>query len=165
MNPIREAEAWHVTCIREAKADCASTITQTENCCSMAIRKAESCCAKWVHSIQLLHAEGMQCLETGAKEEEGKDCLFFLTACGTGLQACPLEASGVLMTPFLPAHGECASGYSVKHSLPGILHLTWICPTGPSLYYPCGTQALTQVQMVIPFSQLWCIHTLIGRHC
>ena len=97
---ISEAEAWHYTCIREAEANCTSTIAEADNCCSMAIRKAESCGAKQAHSIQLSHAKGMQCLETEAIEEEGKDCLSFLTTCGTALQASPPEACGVLMTPF-----------------------------------------------------------------
>ena len=82
---IGEAEVWHTTCIREAKAKCASTIVEAENCCSMAIRKAESHSAKQTHSIQQSHAEGMQCLEMEAIEEEGKDHLFFLDACGTAL--------------------------------------------------------------------------------
>ena len=42
----------------------------------------------------------MQHLEMEAIEEEGKDCLSFLIACGTALQASPPGAHGVLMTPF-----------------------------------------------------------------
>ena len=50
-------------------------------------------------SIQILHAEDMQHLETEAMEEEGRDCLSFLATCGMALQACPPEAHGVLMGP------------------------------------------------------------------
>ena len=32
-------------------------------------------------------------------EEEGRACLSFLAACGMALQACPMEAHGVLMGP------------------------------------------------------------------
>ena len=104
---ISEAEAWHATCIREAEANCASTIAEVEGCCSTAVRKAESHCAKQAHSIQLLHAKGMQCLEMESIEEEGKDCLSFLTFCGTALQACPPEAHGVLMAPSTCSWGMC----------------------------------------------------------
>ena len=97
---ISEAEAQHATCIRQAEANCASTIVEAEGCCSMAIRKAESHGAKQAHLIQLSHVEGMQCLEMEAIEEEGKDHLSFLAACGTALQSSPPEAHGVLMTPF-----------------------------------------------------------------
>ena len=112
---IREAEAQHATCIREAEANCTSTIAETENCCSTAIRKVETHCVKQACSIQLSHDEGMQHLETEAIEEEGKDCLSFLAACGTVLQACLPEAHGVLMAP-PPAHGEHASGHCPEHS-------------------------------------------------
>ena len=86
--------------IREAEANCASTIAEAEGWCSMAIMKAESRSAKQAPSIQLLHAQGMQYLEMEAIEEEGKNCLSFLTACGTALQASPPKANGVLMIPF-----------------------------------------------------------------
>ena len=42
----------------------------------------------------------MQHLEIEAIEEDGKDCLSFLIACGTALLTSPPEAHGVLMTPF-----------------------------------------------------------------
>ena len=97
---ISEAEGWHATCIREAEANCAATISEADGCCSMAIRKAESHGAKQAHSIQLLHAEDKQHLEMEAIEEEGKDCLSYLTTCRADLQASPPEAHGVLMTLF-----------------------------------------------------------------
>ena len=91
---ISQAEAWHATCIKEAKANCTSIIAEVENCCSMAIRKAESCSTKQACTIQQSHAKGMQHLETEAIGEEGKDCLSFLTACGTALWASPPKPMG-----------------------------------------------------------------------
>ena len=41
----------------------------------------------------------MQHLERETIEEEGKDCQSILATCGMALQACPLEAQGVLMCP------------------------------------------------------------------
>ena len=96
---VREAEAQHVTHVREAEANCASIITEAEVCCTTAIRKVESHCTEHGCSIQQLHIEGMQCLETEAIEEYGRDCLSFLAACGIALQACPPEAHGVLIGP------------------------------------------------------------------
>ena len=91
---IREAEAYCTTHIRQAETHCATTITEVEACCATDIREEEPCCADHAHSIQQLHAEGMQCLETEAMEEEGIDHLSFLTACGVALQACPPENMG-----------------------------------------------------------------------
>ena len=161
---IREAEAWHATCIREAKANYASTIAKAEGCCSMAIRKAESCCAKQACSIQLSQAEGVQHLEMEATEEQGKDHLSSLAACGTALQACPPEAHGVLMAPSTCLWGTCLWPLSWAFP-PGILHSTQIYPTSLSLYYPCCIWALAQIQTAIPFPWLGCIHTLIRRCC
>ena len=106
---IREAEAhpvtliskaaWHTTCIRESEANYASTIAEAEGCCSTAIRKVESHSAKQACSIKLLHVEGMQCLEMEAIEEEGKDHLSFLAACGTVWQVSSPKAHWVLITP------------------------------------------------------------------
>ena len=89
---IREAEAQHATLVREAKVNCASITTVAEVCSTTAIRKAESHCAKCACSIQQLPTEGLQHLEIGTIEEEGRDCLFFLADCGTAFQACPQEA-------------------------------------------------------------------------
>ena len=152
---ISEAEAWHATCIREAKANCASTIAEVEGCCSTSIRKAESHGAKEACIIQLSHAKGMQCLETEAIEEEGKDHLSFLATCGTALQAIPPEAHGMLMTPCHLLMGN-APLFTLLNIPPGILHLTWMYPTSPSVYNPHGTQALTWIQMAIPLPWLAC---------
>ena len=161
---IREAETQHATCIREAEANCASIITEAEGCCTMAIRKVESHCAKQAHSIQLSHSKGMQCLQIEAIEEEGKDHLSFLTACGTALQASPLEAHGVQLAPSTCSWGMCL--WPLFWTFPsGILHLTWLYPSGLSFYHPCGTQALAWSQTVIPFPQPGCIPTSIRRCC
>ena len=95
---IREAESHHTTHIREAEANYTSIIMEAEAHYTADIRKVESHCVEHTCSIQQLHAQGMQCLETEAMEE-GRDCLCFLTTCGMALQACSLEACGVLMGP------------------------------------------------------------------
>ena len=84
-----EAEASHTTHIREAEAYCATTITKTEACCATDIRKAESHCVDHACSIQQSHAANMQHLEMEDMEEEGRDHLSFLVACGVALHACP----------------------------------------------------------------------------
>ena len=112
---IREAEAWHPTCIKEAEANCASNIAEVENCCSVAIREAESHSAKQACSIQQSHAEGMQHLEAEAIEEEGKDCLSFLTACGVALWASPQSPWGH-GDPLPSAPGKHTFVYSAKYS-------------------------------------------------
>ena len=89
---VREAESWCTTHIREVEADCASIIMEAEACCTTEIRNIESCCAEHARSIQQSYEEGMQCLETEAMAEEGRDCLSFLTALGMALQVCPPKA-------------------------------------------------------------------------
>ena len=91
---IRELESHCTTCIREAEANCASTIMEAEAHCTAEIRKAESGCVECACSIQQSYAEAMQHLETEAMEEEGRDHLSFLTACGMALQACPQKPVG-----------------------------------------------------------------------
>ena len=91
---ISKAETHHATCIKEANANCASLVANAENCCSMPIRKVKSHRAKQACPIQQSGAEGMQCLETEAIEEEGKDCLSFLGTCSAALWASPLKTMG-----------------------------------------------------------------------
>ena len=59
--------------IKEAKTHCGATIQEAEACCTSDIRKVESHCVEHVHSIQQLHAEDMQHLETDAMEEGGEE--------------------------------------------------------------------------------------------
>ena len=95
---IREAEAHHTTVIREVEDNCTTIAAEAEAHCTTNIRKASHCMEK-ICSIQQLHAEDMQHLETDTIEEEERDLLSFLATCGVALQACPLEACGVLMSP------------------------------------------------------------------
>ena len=111
---INKAEARYAACIKEAKAHYVSIIAEVENHCSVAIRKAESCGAKQAHSIQQSHAEGMQCLETEAIGEEGKDHLSFLATCRAALWASHPKDCGVLVTHFHLLLGN-ASAHSIKH--------------------------------------------------
>ena len=115
---IREAESHCNTCIREAETDCTSITTEAEAHCTADIRRVESHCAEHAHSIQQLHAEGIQPLETEAMEEEGRDHLPFLTAHGMALQACLWGTNGP--PPFTPR--EHVLGYSSEHSPSGVFH-------------------------------------------
>ena len=86
---VRDAEACHTTLIKMAEDNCATIAVEVEACCTADIRKAESHWVEKAHSIQQLHAENMQHLEMDTIEEEGRDCLSFLAACGVALQAYP----------------------------------------------------------------------------
>ena len=86
---VREVETCCTTLIREVEDNCATIVVEAEVCCTADIRKAESHCMEKAHSIQQSHAENMQHLELDAIEEEGRDCLSFLTACRVALQAFP----------------------------------------------------------------------------
>ena len=97
---IYEAKVWHATCIKEAVADCACTLAKTENCCSKAIREAESQGASQAHLIQQSHAKGIQHLEAEDTEEERRECLAFLSTCGTTLRSSLPEAHEIMVTPF-----------------------------------------------------------------
>ena len=82
---LHQNKAKATEAIKEAKAHCGATIREAETHCTADIRKAESDCVEHAHSIQQSHAEDMQHLEMEAMEEEGRDHLSFLTACGAGL--------------------------------------------------------------------------------
>ena len=112
---INEAEAQYAACIKEAKANYVSIIAEAENCCSMAIWKAESSGTKQACSIQQSHGKGMQCLETEAIGEEGKDNLSFLTTCGAALWASHPKDCGVMVTPLHLLLGNTPV-HSTKHS-------------------------------------------------
>ena len=49
---------------------------------------------------QFNNAKDIQHLEVEAIEEEGRDCLAFLTTCGATLRANPPEALGIMVTPY-----------------------------------------------------------------
>ena len=94
------SKVWHTACIKEIEDDCNHALAEAENCCSTATREADSSGASKACSIQQSHIKDIQCLEAEAIEEEGKDCLAFLTTCGTALRASPPEACGIKVTPF-----------------------------------------------------------------
>ena len=97
---ISEAKVQHATLIKEIDNNCAHTSAEAENCCSSAIGGAESLGASNVHSIQQSHAKDIHHLEVEANEEEGRDHLAFLTTCSAALRANPLEAHGIMVTPY-----------------------------------------------------------------
>ena len=84
---ISKAKVWQTTCIKEIEDSCTHASSEAENCCSTAIREAESSSTSKAQSIQQSHAKDIQHLEVKAIEEEGKDHLGFLTACGAALRA------------------------------------------------------------------------------
>ena len=89
MTLISEAEVWHATCLKGIKDKCSLALAEAENCCSRTIREAESNCTSRTCSTQQSHAKDIQHLEAEAIEEEGKDCLIFLTTCCAALRASP----------------------------------------------------------------------------
>ena len=97
---ISKAKVQHTACIKEIEDDCAHTSAEAENCCSPAIQDAESQGTSNAHSIQQSHAKDIQCLEAETIEEEGRDCLTFLTACSAALRANPSKAHGRMVTPY-----------------------------------------------------------------
>ena len=97
---ISKAEVWHATCLKEIEDDCSLALAEAENLCSTTTREAESSSAFKACSTQQSHAKDIQCLEADAIEEEGKDCLTFLTACGAALRASPSEGCGIMVTPY-----------------------------------------------------------------
>ena len=145
----RQRLACH--CIKEVETQCSTTITEAEAHCAADIREAESCCMDHAHSIQQLHADGMQHLETKAMEEEGRDCLSFLATCGVALQACPPEAHGVLMCPSNYSQGTCPWPLSWPFP-PGIYHQGGIYPCDFPSNYSSSTQALLGDQTMTPFA-------------
>ena len=94
----------------------------------------------------------MQCLETEAIEEEGKDHLSFLTACETALQASPPEACGVLMPLFhlFMGNAPLATLLNIPPRYPPLnmnlpywsltLLPPWHCGPCPAELYPCLDQ-------------------------
>ena len=97
---ISKANVGHAACLKEIEDNCSLALAELENCCSTTISEAESRGASKAHSTQQSHAKDIWHLEVEAIEEEGKDCLAFLTACGTALWASPPKAHGIMVTPF-----------------------------------------------------------------
>ena len=113
--------------IREVKTHCGAAIRKAEACCTTDIREAEAHCVNHAHSIQQLHSNNMEHLERDAMEEEERDCLSFLVTCGAVLQACPLEAHGVLMCPFQLLMGNMF--LATVLAIPPQASTTWEEPT------------------------------------
>ena len=76
---ISKAKVQHTDCLKEIEDNCSLTLAEAENCCSTTIRGAEFSSASKASSTQQSHAKDIQFLEAEAIEEEGKDCLTFLT--------------------------------------------------------------------------------------
>ena len=76
---ISEAKVWHTTCLKGIGDKCSLALAEVENHCPTTIRKAESNNTSRTHSTQQSHAKAIQHLEAEVIEEEGKNCLAFLT--------------------------------------------------------------------------------------
>ena len=97
---VSEAEVQHNTCLKEIEDDCSLALAEAENHCSTTIREAESGGTSKACSTQQSHTKDIQHQEAEAIEEEGKDCLTFLTACSAALRASPPEGCGIIVTPY-----------------------------------------------------------------
>ena len=95
-----EAKVLHAICIKEIEDDCTHTSAEAENCCLSAIQDAEPQGTSNAHCIQQPHTRDIQHLEVEAIEEEGRDCLAFLTTCSATLRANHPEACGIMVTPY-----------------------------------------------------------------
>ena len=95
---VSEAEVWHATYLKEIEDNCSLALAEVENHYSTTTREAESGSSSKAHSTKQSHAKDIQHLEAEAIEEEGKDCLAFLTACGVALRASPHKGHGIMVT-------------------------------------------------------------------
>ena len=95
-----EAKVWHTTCLKEIEDNCSLALAGVENHCSTTIREAKSSGASKACSTQKSHAKDIQHLEMEAIEEEGKDCLAFLTTCSAALRASPPKGYGIMVTTY-----------------------------------------------------------------
>ena len=93
--------------IREPKAHCTVTVKEAESHCVAEIRKVESYSMAQACSIQQSHSEGMQHLKMDALEEEGRDCLSFLSACGVHCRPVPQMPLGYSCTLSICSQGTC----------------------------------------------------------
>ena len=96
---IYEAEALYAVVIREVETTHSISIMEVEGAHMTAVREAEAACMAHTFDLQQAHGETMQALEIEAIEDDRWACQSFLQACGVALQACPVEALGVLMYP------------------------------------------------------------------
>ena len=99
MASIHEAKAPYVVAIREAETNCSTPIMELEGGHTTAIREVEVACMTHAFDLQRAHGETILALESKAIKEDGWAHQSFLWACGVALQACHMEALGVLMYP------------------------------------------------------------------
>ena len=95
---VSEAKTCYVACVKEAEANHASALAEAEDHCSTAIREVESQGASQACQIQHSHAKDMQHLEADAINKERTDCLTFLAACSSALEASCPKACRILVT-------------------------------------------------------------------
>ena len=96
---ISKAKVQHATCLKEIEDNCSLALAEVENHCSTTISEAESNSTSKACSTQHAHAKDIQHLKAEDIEEEGKDCLTFLTTCSATLRASPPKGCGITITP------------------------------------------------------------------
>ena len=121
---VSKAKAWHTAFLKEIEDDCSLALAEVENCCSATIREAESSSTSKAHSTQQSHTKDIQHLEAEAIEEEGKDCLAFLTACSAALRASPPEGHGIMVTPYQLLLGNAPTS-TLLSIPPGVSPTEW----------------------------------------
>ena len=124
--------------------------------------EVEAHCVDHAHAIQQLHMTSIQHLEMEAMEEEGRDCLSFLATYGAALQACSLEACGVLMCPLQLLMGNMSLATLLALS-PGLYCQGGIYPCDFPSNYSCGIWVLLRNQMATPFAHPGGILTMARR--
>ena len=134
---ISEAKVQHATCIKEAEANCTHTLAE----------------ASHVQLIQQLHTKDIQHLEAEAIEEEKRDYLTFLAACGTSLRASPPKAHGIMVASFHLLLGNAPNIFSAKHSPRGIPLQQEPTPQTPHCLHQQSAQALDSVQAATQLTQ------------
>ena len=127
---IREAEAAKLLSLGKQRPNTPLTLgrqrptvpllLQRRNHCTNDIRKVESHCAKHACSIQQLHAEGMQHLETEAIKEEGKRMPLLPSHLWNSIIGLSHRSHGVLMGP---------SNTPGKHALATLLNIPPVSST------------------------------------
>ena len=118
--------------------NCSLALAEAENCCSTTIWEVESSSTSKAHSTQQAHAKDIQCLEAEAIEEEGKDCLAFLTACSTALRASPTKGHGIMITPYhlLLGNAPMSTLLSIPQGYPLLNRVSLQCPSSHQTLAP-----------------------------
>ena len=141
---ISKAEVWHAVCLKGIEDECSLALAEVENCWSTTIGEAESNNASRGCSTQQSHAKDIQHLEVEAIEEEGKDCLAFLTTFGAAFRASPPKSCGIMVTPYHLLLGNAPTS-TLLSIPPGVSPPEWeSAPQTPPSTAPAATGPSSQ---------------------